>query len=166
LKVHLLYIIKDKKSKDSRNQGFSYYFCLMIGSIPLTRGSESRRPKNLRIRIRIRIRHNCYRVLVKVQKKKEEQDEEDHVEVEALKGSQLVPGQWVPAGQVPHEILTADPDALMPTGNLTLLFDFETMLSITSGVQRLETLEMVSDLFCLIQYIYRQNVFKCGIVGM
>jgi hypothetical protein len=88
-------------------------------------------------------------VLVKVQKKKEQQDEEDHVEVEALKGSQLVPGEWVPAGQMPHEILTAYPDALMPKGNLTLLFDFETMLSITSGVRRLETLEMVSDLFCL-----------------
>jgi hypothetical protein len=95
--------------------------------------------------------HRCYRVLVKVQKKKE-QDEEDHVEVdvEALKGSLLVPGEGVPAGQVPHETLTADPDALMPKGNLTLLFDFETMLSITSGVRRLETLEMVSDLFCLI----------------
>ena len=90
--------------------------------------------------------HRWYRVLVKVQKKKE-QDEEDHVEVEALKGSLLVPGKWVPAGQVPHEILTAEPDALMPKGNLTLLFDFETMLSITSGVRRLETLEMVSDLF-------------------
>jgi hypothetical protein len=53
---------------DSRNQGFPYYFCLMIegsrpgsgagsgyGSIPLTNGSESgsRRPKNTWIRIRI-----------------------------------------------------------------------------------------------------------------
>ncbi len=56
---------KDEKSKrshkwkNSRNQGFSYYFCLMIegsgsGSIPLTNGSGSRRPKNIRIRIRIR----------------------------------------------------------------------------------------------------------------
>jgi hypothetical protein len=49
---------KDKKSKrchklqKSRNQGFSYYFCLMIegaGSITLTDGSGSgfRRPKNI-----------------------------------------------------------------------------------------------------------------------
>jgi hypothetical protein len=51
-----------KKSKNSRrNQGFSYYFCLMIEgsgsgagsiSIPLTNGSgsRSRRPKNMWIR--------------------------------------------------------------------------------------------------------------------
>ncbi len=54
-----------KKSQNSRNQGFSYYFCLMIegsgsesGSVPLTNGS--RRPKITWIRwIRIRIRiHN------------------------------------------------------------------------------------------------------------
>jgi hypothetical protein len=48
---------KDKKSKNSRNQGFSYYFCLIeisgFGSIPLTSGSESGRPKNMWIRIRI-----------------------------------------------------------------------------------------------------------------
>jgi hypothetical protein len=42
-------------SQTSRNQGFSYYFCLMIegsGSIPLTNGygSGSRRPKIIRIR--------------------------------------------------------------------------------------------------------------------
>jgi hypothetical protein len=43
------------------NQGFSYYFCMMIeesgsGSIPLTSGSASGtwRPKNIWIRIRIR----------------------------------------------------------------------------------------------------------------
>jgi hypothetical protein len=45
---------KDKKPKEvkenSINQGFSYYFCLMIegsgsGCIPLTNGSGSRRPK-------------------------------------------------------------------------------------------------------------------------
>jgi hypothetical protein len=47
-------------SQNSRNQGFSYYFFLMIegsgsGSIPLTNGSGSRRLKNIRIR-RIRIR--------------------------------------------------------------------------------------------------------------
>jgi hypothetical protein len=46
-------------SQNSRNQGFSYYFCLTIegsgsGFIPLTNGSGPRRPKNKRIR-RIRI---------------------------------------------------------------------------------------------------------------
>ncbi len=50
--------------KSSRNQGFSFYFCLVIegsgvgsesGSIPLTNGSGSRRLKNMWIRwIRIR----------------------------------------------------------------------------------------------------------------
>jgi hypothetical protein len=66
---------KDKKSKknsqNSKNQGFSYNFCLMIegsgsGSIPLTNGSGfgSRRPKNMwirwiRIRIPIRIRNTA-----------------------------------------------------------------------------------------------------------
>jgi hypothetical protein len=57
LKVHLL----KKKSQSSRNQGFSYYFCLVLegsGSIPLTdgSGSGSKRPKNMWIRcIQIRI---------------------------------------------------------------------------------------------------------------
>ncbi len=40
------YLIKN--SQNSKNQGFSYYFCLMIegsGSVPLTNGSGSRRPK-------------------------------------------------------------------------------------------------------------------------
>ncbi len=40
-----------KKSQNSRNQGFSHYFCLMIegsGPIPLTNGSGSRRPKNMK----------------------------------------------------------------------------------------------------------------------
>jgi hypothetical protein len=51
LKVHLHHF-KDKKSQTSRNQGFSYYFCLVIegsGSIPLINGSGSgsRRPKNM-----------------------------------------------------------------------------------------------------------------------
>jgi hypothetical protein len=54
-----------KESQNRRNQGFSYYFCMMIegsgsGSIPLTSGSGSgsRRPKNTWIRwIRIRIRN-------------------------------------------------------------------------------------------------------------
>ncbi len=50
---------KDKKSNshNSRNQGFSYYFCLLIegsgsGSIPLTNGSGSGsgRPKNMWLR--------------------------------------------------------------------------------------------------------------------
>ncbi len=50
-----------KKSQNSRNQGFSYYVCLLIegsgsGSIPLTNGSGSGRPKNMWIQwIRIRI---------------------------------------------------------------------------------------------------------------
>ncbi len=45
-------------SQNSRNQGFSYYLCLMIegsgsGSIPLANGSGSKRPKNTWLRIRI-----------------------------------------------------------------------------------------------------------------
>jgi hypothetical protein len=54
-------------SQNSRNQGFSYYICLMIegsGSIPLTNGSGSGRPKStwtrVRIRIRIRIRNTAF----------------------------------------------------------------------------------------------------------
>jgi hypothetical protein len=52
------------------NQGFSYYFCMMIegsgsesGSIPLTNGSESgsRKPKNIWIRW-IRIRNTAFTV--------------------------------------------------------------------------------------------------------
>ncbi len=47
-----------KKSLNSRNQGFSYYFSMMIEgsrSVPLTSRSWSRRPKNIWIwRIRIR----------------------------------------------------------------------------------------------------------------
>jgi hypothetical protein len=67
LKVHLHNFPKiksQKESHNSRNQGFSYYFCMMTegsgsgagaGSIPLTYGSGSGRPKNKRIRwIRIR----------------------------------------------------------------------------------------------------------------
>ncbi len=65
--------VSQKESQKSRNQSFSYYFCMMIvgsgsragfgsgsGSIPLTRGSGSGRPKNMWIqwiRIRIRIRN-------------------------------------------------------------------------------------------------------------
>ncbi len=68
LKVHLHYFSKikiQKESLNSRIQGFSYYFCMIIqgsgsrggsgsGSIPLTSGSESGfgRPKNTWIRIR------------------------------------------------------------------------------------------------------------------
>ena len=69
LKLHLHHFSKTKIQKEShnrRNQGFSYYFCMMIegsgsiagsgsGSIPLTSGSGSWRPKNTWIRwIRIR----------------------------------------------------------------------------------------------------------------
>ncbi len=65
LKVQLHHFSKilsqKKKSQNSRNQGFSYYFGLMMEgsgsvSIPLTigSGSGSRRPKNMWIRIRIR----------------------------------------------------------------------------------------------------------------
>jgi hypothetical protein len=53
LKVHLHHFSKIKSPKESqnrRNQGFSYYFCMMIegsgsGSIPLTSGSGSGRPE-------------------------------------------------------------------------------------------------------------------------
>jgi len=58
LKVYLLHFSKIKSPKEvtsKRNQGFSYYFCLMIegsgsGSIHLTKGSGSGRPKNTWIR--------------------------------------------------------------------------------------------------------------------
>jgi hypothetical protein len=66
LKLHLHHFWKIKSQKESQNsgnQGFSYYFCMMIqgsgsragsgsGSIPLTSGSESGsgRPKNMWIR--------------------------------------------------------------------------------------------------------------------
>jgi hypothetical protein len=64
LRVHLhYYVTSQKESQNSRVQGFSYYFCMMIegsgsragsGSIPLTSGSGSGsgRPKNTWIRIR------------------------------------------------------------------------------------------------------------------
>ncbi len=66
LKVHLHHFSKIKSQKESQNkgnQGFSYYFCMMIegagsgagsGSIPLTSGSGSGRPRNMWIRLRIR----------------------------------------------------------------------------------------------------------------
>jgi hypothetical protein len=58
LKVPLHYFSKIKSQKESQNsriQDFSYYFCMMIegsgsGSIHLSSGSESRRPKNTWIR--------------------------------------------------------------------------------------------------------------------
>jgi hypothetical protein len=55
---HFSKIKTQKEVTKPWNQGFSYYFCLMIdgsGSAPLTNGYESgsRRPKNIRIRIRI-----------------------------------------------------------------------------------------------------------------
>ena len=68
LKLHLDHFSKIK-IQNSRNQGFSYYFCVMIegsgsragsgsGSIPLTSGSGSWSPKNTWIRwIRIRLRN-------------------------------------------------------------------------------------------------------------
>ena len=60
LEVHLHHFSEInviKKSQNRRNQGFSFYFCLMIegsgvGSVPLTNGSGSGRPNNIRIRIR------------------------------------------------------------------------------------------------------------------
>ncbi len=48
---------KKLQNRTGRNQGFSYYFCLMTegsGSIPLTNGSRTGRPKNIWI-LRIRI---------------------------------------------------------------------------------------------------------------
>ncbi len=67
LKVHLNHFSKIKTQKESqnrRNQGFSYYFCMMIegsGSGSLTSGSGSGRPKNMWIRwIRIRIRNTGF----------------------------------------------------------------------------------------------------------
>ncbi len=60
LKVFLHHFSKtksQKESQNSRNQGFSYYFCMMI------EGSGSGRPKNMWIRwnrIRIRIRNTAW----------------------------------------------------------------------------------------------------------
>jgi hypothetical protein len=59
---HFSKIKSQKESQNSRNQGFCYYFCMMIegsGSIPLTNGSGSGRPKNMWIRW-IRIRNTDY----------------------------------------------------------------------------------------------------------
>jgi hypothetical protein len=73
-KVHLHHFSKIKGQKESqniRNQGFSYYFCMMIegsgsSSIPLTSGSGSWRPKSMRIRwilIRLRIRNTGFSIV-------------------------------------------------------------------------------------------------------
>ncbi len=76
---HFSKIKIQKDSQNSRNPGFSNYFCMMIegsgsvsragsgsGSIPLTSGSGSGswRPKNtwIRIRIRIRIRNTALHI--------------------------------------------------------------------------------------------------------
>ncbi len=61
---HFSKIKSQKESQNRRNQGFSYYFCMMIegsgsGSIPLTSGSGSGRPKNMWIRW-IRIRNTVF----------------------------------------------------------------------------------------------------------
>jgi hypothetical protein len=67
LKVHLHLFSKiksQKESQHSRNQGFSYYFCMLIegsGSIPLTGGSGSGRPKNMWIRNRNTAWYRQYR---------------------------------------------------------------------------------------------------------
>ncbi len=65
MKVHLHHFSKlksHKKSQNSRSQGFSFYFRLMIegsGSVPRTNESKSGKPKNIR-NLRIRI-HNTGR---------------------------------------------------------------------------------------------------------
>jgi hypothetical protein len=55
-----------KKSQNSRNQGFAYYFCLIIegsGAGSCKNGSGSRKPKNIRV-LRIRIRNTVYEATV------------------------------------------------------------------------------------------------------
>ncbi len=63
--LHNFSKIKSQEVKNSRNQGFPYYFCMTTegsGSVPLTNGSGSRRPKNIRIRrICIRIRNAAFK---------------------------------------------------------------------------------------------------------
>jgi hypothetical protein len=63
---HFSKIKSKKKSQNNRDQGFAYYFCLMIkgsGSVTLTNGSGSKRPKNIRIR-RFRIRNTGFDIRV------------------------------------------------------------------------------------------------------
>ncbi len=90
---------KNKKSKrvtNSRNQGFFYYFCMMIegsgsGSIPLTNGSGSGRPKNKWIRwIRIR---NTDRKIAGLMEKNRVEDEVKCV-CSCLVSCPLVGGSW------------------------------------------------------------------------
>jgi hypothetical protein len=85
LKLHIHHFSKiksQKESQNSRNKGFSYFFCTMIegsgsgfragsgsGSIPLTSGSGSGRHKNMWIRlilIRIRIRWIRIQILIRI----------------------------------------------------------------------------------------------------
>ncbi len=56
-----------KRPQISRNQGFSFYFCLMMGgsgsrSLPVSNGSG--RPKNLPIRIRLRTRNTAFQYFI------------------------------------------------------------------------------------------------------
>ncbi len=78
LEVHLHHFSKikvQKKSQNSRNQGFSYYFCLLIegsgaaGSIPLSNGSGSGRPKYTWIRNTDTYQSNCL-LLIKIDLRK------------------------------------------------------------------------------------------------
>jgi hypothetical protein len=80
MKLHLHHFSKikiQKESQNRRNQGFSYYFCMMIegsgyrsragsgtGPIPLTSGSGSGRPKNMWIQW-IRIRNTAAEILIR-----------------------------------------------------------------------------------------------------
>ncbi len=53
--VHLHHSLRKKiikKSQNSRNHGFSYYFCLITKGSGAGSGCGSERPKNVRIRIR------------------------------------------------------------------------------------------------------------------
>jgi hypothetical protein len=61
LKLHLHQLKSQKEVKNCKNQGFSYFFCLLIegsvsrfGSVRNNDGSGSERPKNVRL-LRIRI---------------------------------------------------------------------------------------------------------------
>jgi hypothetical protein len=74
VKLHLHHfsnIYSHKESQNSRNQGFSYYFCLMIegsGSGPHTNGSGW--PKTIGIRIQFTIRNTSskYRECIQIGK--------------------------------------------------------------------------------------------------
>ena len=103
LKVHLHHFSKIKSQKESQNksnQGFSYYFCMMIegsgsGSIPVTSGSGSgsRRPKNTWIRwIRIRIRNTGRNICL-------------HVHLQRKAGNLNNFRQFTPFGNKIHKIV-------------------------------------------------------------